>query len=586
MIPRGSRLPRKYATMILALVGGALVISSAIGAYFSYQEMRAGLLALGREKAESAAGRIDQFVREIERQIGWTTLPHASSGVDALEMRRLDFVKLLRQVPAITEVVEIDPAGREQMRLSRLEMDALGPGANRATDPRFLGVRGGETYFGPVYFRKETEPYMAIAVPSGRGGAIAVEVNLKFIWDVISQIRIGQSGYAYVVGPKGKLVAHPDISLVLQQTDMSPLPQVRAVLEPQAAGGPGQAEEARDHAGRPMLTAHAALGRMGWSIFVEQPRREALAPLYASLMRSGIVLLGALALALLASLVLVRSMTEPIRKLTEGAGRIGSGTLDQRIEVHSGDELEMLAEQFNDMARNLRESYASLERKVDERTAQLAREQAKSRELLTNILPESVIGELAEKGSVQPSRHEEATVLFADLVNFTQASATMPARRMVGELSEIFASFDEITYQEGVEKIKTIGDAYMAAAGLSDEMPDHAQRCARAALRMTRYLDERNLSSAFKWQVRIGIHSGPLVSGVVGKRKYAFDIWGDTVNIASRVQSASEAGRVNASAYTYDLIQADFDCTYRGKLTAKGKGDIDMYFVDGPKNAG
>ena len=161
----------------------------------------------------------------------------------------------------------------------------------------------------------------------------------------------------------------------------------------------------------------------------------------------------------------------------------------------------------------------------------------------------------------------------------------MPASRMVGELNEIFEAFDEITVQEGVEKIKTIGDAYMAAAGITLDSPDHAQRCTKVALRMVRYLDERNQRSAFKWQLRIGLHSGTVVSGVVGKRKYAFDIWGDTVNLASRIENAGEAGKVNVSAYTYDLIRTTFDCSYRGKVTAKGKGEVDMYFVEGLKVA-
>jgi class 3 adenylate cyclase len=176
------------------------------------------------------------------------------------------------------------------------------------------------------------------------------------------------------------------------------------------------------------------------------------------------------------------------------------------------------------------------------------------------------------------------TILFTDFSQFTQAVSTMPADRMVAELNEIFEAFDNITDACGVEKIKTIGDSYMAAAGLPQPCHDHAHRCVRAGLQMIDYIEARNRTNAFKWSLRVGIHSGPVVAGVVGKRKYAFDIWGDTVNIASRMESSGETGHLNVSAYTYDLIRREFDCEYRGKIDAKGKGNLDMYFVTGKRD--
>lgn len=218
------------------------------------------------------------------------------------------------------------------------------------------------------------------------------------------------------------------------------------------------------------------------------------------------------------------------------------------------------------------------------RAQQIEAERARARELLHNILPVEIAAELSATGAVVPVRHESVSILFTDFSGFTQTSATMPAARMVAELSDIFAKFDDICDEIGIEKIKTIGDAFMAVAGLPKHCDDHAQRCARAGLRMAEYLEKRNREAAFKWALRIGIHSGPVVSGVVGKRKYTFDIWGDTVNIASRMESSGEVGRVNISAYTYDLLRKDFKCEYRGKVDAKGKGPIDMYFVLGPQD--
>ena len=207
--------------------------------------------------------------------------------------------------------------------------------------------------------------------------------------------------------------------------------------------------------------------------------------------------------------------------------------------------------------------------------------QARNMALLHNMLPTEIAQELALHGRARPVRHESVTILFTDFSDFTQAASTMPPDRMVAELNDIFAAFDTITDECGIEKIKTIGDAYMAAAGVPTPCADHAQRCVQAGLRMVSYLAQRNLTSAFKWSLRVGIHTGPVVAGVVGTKKFAFDIWGDTVNIASRMESAGAVGRVNISAYTYDLVRSSFACEYRGKVSAKGKGEVDMYFVTG-----
>ncbi len=207
-------------------------------------------------------------------------------------------------------------------------------------------------------------------------------------------------------------------------------------------------------------------------------------------------------------------------------------------------------------------------------------DQASNTALLHNMLPTGIAKELALHGKASPVRHESVTILFTDFSDFTQAASTMPPDRMVAELNDIFAAFDNITDACGIEKIKTIGDAYMAAAGVPTPCADHARRCVEAGLRMVSYIAQRNQTAAFKWSLRVGIHTGPVVAGVVGTRKYAFDVRGDTVNIASRMESSGEVGRVNVSAYTYDQIREFYECEYRGKVEAKGKGSVDMYFVN------
>jgi GAF domain-containing protein/HAMP domain-containing protein/anti-sigma regulatory factor (Ser/Thr protein kinase) len=362
------RLLAKYATLIIAVVAGVLLVSGAVSLYFSYRETQAQLVALQFEKAQGAASRIEQYVLDIEHQLSWTALPRVDSGGDALEQRRIEYLKLLRQAPAITEVAWIDSAGREQLRVSRLAMDAIGAGTDLSNDPKFSGVRNAKTRYGEVYFRKGTEPYMTISRPAGPGGGVtAAEVNLKFVWDVVSRIKIGKAGLAYVVDAGGTLIAHPDISLVLKKSDLSALPQVAARSLPADEVQP----TARDLNGNEVLAAHARILTLDWTVFVESPRAEAYAPLYASLARTGLLLAAGLLVATAASFYLAGTLVRPIRALQEGAAQIGAGELEHRIVVKTGDELEGLAEQFNKMGADLKESYAGLERKVEERTAEL-----------------------------------------------------------------------------------------------------------------------------------------------------------------------------------------------------------------------
>ena len=177
------------------------------------------------------------------------------------------------------------------------------------------------------------------------------------------------------------------------------------------------------------------------------------------------------------------------------------------------------------------------------------------------------------------------TILFSDFSGFTATVSSIPVKRLITELNEIFSAFDDLAKEHGLEKIKTIGDAYMAAAGLPELQPDHAIRAARLARAMLDYTRRRNESSAIKWQMRIGLHSGPVVAGVVGKWKFTYDVFGDTVNLASRMESVADADQVCVSAYTYDLIKDTFGGDYGGKVPIKGKGELDVYRVIYPVNS-
>jgi two-component system, NtrC family, sensor kinase len=372
---RGS-LFAKYAGPLVVLVSGGLVVSGLVQIYFSYQENKSALARIQQEKAAAAAIRIERFVRELEHDLAWISqTPWGLRGVPLGE-RRLDSLRLLRQVPAITEVSHIDPGGRERLRVSRLAMDVIGSNTDLSSDPKFVEAMARKTYFSGVYFRKESEPYITIAM-AGVGedtGVVVAEANLKFIWDVVSNLKVGKGGNAYVLDEQGHLIAHPDISLVLQKTDLSALPQVRATsaaIDQGTARGPVDAMIGKDLRGTEVLSAQAAITPLNWTVFVELPVAEAFASLYASIWRTVILVFVGVLISIVASLWIVRRMVAPIQVLRAGAARIGAGALEHRIEVRSGDELQALAEEFNRMTERLQESYAGLERKVEERTHEL-----------------------------------------------------------------------------------------------------------------------------------------------------------------------------------------------------------------------
>ena len=388
------KLFRKYLLVLLLLVGGLLTVSSAVDLYFTYQENQRALVKVEREKAFAAAETIERFIQEIEHHVRSTTRAIADDPSVAAprrrdaryrdtlasalaEQRELDFLRLLRNVPAIIELRYIDVAGKEQIRVSRLALDAIGSGTDFSSAPAYTGARSGKVYFSPVYFRHESEPLMTMAIPADASAfeVITAEVSLRAMWDVVSRIKVGSAGFAYVVDAQGRLIAHPDLRQVLKGRDLSALPQVRTALADPGAAGDGDSTVASTTglAGGEVLTAHAPIETPGWVVFIEQPLAQAFAPLQATIVRSaGILGMGLLA-AVLASVLLARGMVAPIRKLRLGAERIGAGDLDHRIDVRTGDELEALGEEFNRTAARLQESHRDLELKVATRTEELSR---------------------------------------------------------------------------------------------------------------------------------------------------------------------------------------------------------------------
>ena len=368
-MPNSKSLFRKYALIFSGLLTGAVLASGALTIGYSYQDNKKALVSLQREKAEAGAARIGQILFDIEKHIALTSV--ASSNLTLLDQRSME-IRLLKHTAAIHQVTLIDPAGKEYLQVTRNSADVTRSGRDWSTQEMFLHVKSGRPYRSPIFFR-DGALYMTVAMAVGpeEAGITVAEIDLEFLLAGILGVKVGKSGYAYAVDAKGRLIAHPDLGLVLANTSVASLPQVATALNGSLQGN-ADLPEARGIDGSQVLAAFGAIPQLGWYVFVEEPLADAYRPLYGEATRSALLILVALALAVLLSLALMRRMLKPIHALQEGANRIGSGVLDHRITIRTGDEFEELANTFNGMAERLQESHRTLEQRVAERTRELS----------------------------------------------------------------------------------------------------------------------------------------------------------------------------------------------------------------------
>jgi len=265
-----------------------------------------------------------------------------------------------------------------------------------------------------------------------------------------------------------------------------------------------------------------------------------------------------------------------------------------KITIDNAIETVMLRRDNKHLIQELQEYNEQLEEKVRLRTQEIEKQKQiieaakiQSDALLLNILPAEIAEELKQFGKSYARKHEQVSVLFADIKGFTSIAEKLTPAKLVTQLDEVFGAFDNIIAKYGMEKIKTIGDAYMCASGLPLADNENAIKSVKAALDMQQYIKEFGAGNKIQnlpvFEIRIGIHTGPLVAGVVGSKKFAYDIWGDAVNLASQMEQHSEVGKVNISGETYSLVKDTFNCIHRGKIEAKSKGQVDMYFVESAK---
>lgn len=501
-----------------------------------------------------------------------------------IETKRI-LTSTLASRPELAEIMILDKQGGRVVLSTNPERE----GEYRVKDSYFTeGLR--ETYVQSVYPSPVTNrPTITISTPLGdaRGqvvAVLAVHLNLEQMDRIVTErVGLGRSGTSYLVDAYNAFVSGDRFGKEDYPRGVHSEGIDKAINQ-QDGGGLYP-----DYAGVPVIGYSRWVDELQVALLVEITQAEAFRP--ARQLAWGIFLVGSGSVLLVmgGAYWLSLQITRPIVAIKDAAIRVANGDFQQMAPVMTDDEVGVLARAFNQMTERLQDLYTGWEEKVMQlelaemsvrkSLQELEVEQARSERLLLNTLPSAIAKRLKVGESVIAEHYEQVTVLFADLVNFTQVAERMPPKRLVEVLNEIFSEFDQLSDRHALEKIKTIGDAYMVVGGLPEPNPHHAETVAAMALDMMTVLQSFNARTGETLKLRIGIHSGSVVAGVIGMKKFTYDLWGDTVNLASRMESQGEAGQIQLSPVTYGLVKARFDCAPRGPIEVKGKGEMITYFL-------
>ena len=522
---------RKYFLVLFLAVVVPLAANGLSEAWFGYRDQRARLDQLLGVEARAAAAKIQGFLDGITNQLGWLVQLPWTEEPD--ERRRIDALRLLRQVPAIVSLTLVDGSGRERLYVSRIGLNRTESRTDRSADVAVTGARSARIWYGEVSYYRGSEPYLTVAISGNRPsvGVVVAEVNLKLIWDVISAIKVGETGSAFVLDGPGRLVAHPDISLVLRGADEATLAPFRAIRDAVGRAGSGLAT-GQDAQGNTIVAAAAPVSGPDWTIMVEQPLAEAFGPIYAALWRTGGLVLGGAAFAGLLAYALARRMTKPIRQLEEGTERIGAGEFDHRIEIRSGDELQRLADSFNAMAVEL-----AISQERQERIAKLRR-----------FLAPQVAELVDRKGDdgMLEGRRTEVVAVFCDLRGFTAFSARAAPEEVMSVLSEYYEALGQIITKYAATLTSFSGDGLMVLVNAPIPVDGPALRAVDLAVEMQRRVQQLIIG----WRARghrigfgVGLAMGPATVGRIGyESRFDYTAIGSVVNLAARL-CASAADR-------------------------------------------
>ena len=523
--PRRSLFSKYSVTLFIAVVV-PLILGAISEAWFGYQGQRLYLNQLLQVQAQSAADRIQTFIEGIRDQIGWVVQFPWMEGEDS--QHKIDAERLLQQVPAIVSVTLVDQTGTERAFVSRLGLNRMGRGADMASDQAVVAARASKVWYGPVLYRRDSEPYMIVAVAGNRvpDGIAIAEINLKLIWDVITAIKIGNTGRVFVVDNSGRLIAHPDISRVLRG-DVSTAEFNR--LKSAIAVGNGSSVVTTGDEGKAVVAASVRAANVDWTVIAQQPISEAFASIRSMLLRSlALILVGILFAAALAY-SLAHRMSGPIRQLEEGVQRIGAGQFNHRIKMSSADELEQLANRFNEMAAEL-----AVSKEKSERINRLKR----------FLAPQ--VAELVEHSDERmlEGQRREVVAIFGDLRDFTAFAARAEPDVLMAVIEDYYAVVGAVIARHEATLTRFSGDGVMVLVNA----PIAREKPALRGLQLAIDLQAAVQSLVVGWRAKghtigfgLGIAMGPATVGTVGyEGRLDYTAIGNVVNLASRLCASAK----------------------------------------------
>jgi class 3 adenylate cyclase len=535
---------QKYLLVLFIAVALPLAINGVIEAWFGYRDQRARLDQLLGVQATSAAAEIHGFIESLTSQLGWLIqLPWTD---DPDERRRTDALRMFRQAPAIVSLALLDHGGLERLYISRVGLNRIDSRTDRSTDPAVSGARSARIWFGDVRYHRGSEPYLTVAISGSRVsvGVVIAEVNLKLIWDVISAIKVGKTGFAFVLDRPGRLIAHPDISLVLRGAEEATSKPFRAIRDAIGRAGVGFAT-GRDVQGHEFAAAAAPVAGPDWTVVVEQPMSEAFEPIYAAVWRTAkLILIGTIFSGLLAYALAYR-MTEPIRLLEEGTEQIRAGLFDHRIAIETGDEFQQLAESFNRMAAEL-----AIAREQQERIARLRR----------FLAPQ--VADLVDRtgdDNVLEGRRTEVVVVFCDLRGFTSFSAGVAPEEVMSVLSEYYEALGRAITTFAATLISFSGDGLMVLVNAPVPVEEPALRAVDLAVEMQKSVQDLIVC----WRARgyhigfgVGLASGSATVGRIGyENRFDYTAIGSVVNLAARLCAFAADREILMNAEVAEAVQ-------------------------------